>query len=91
MQNKIDLFPIEKTKENYNLIKKEFAGTIAENAPIIPVSAQQGINVERIFEAICNLSIHKRDTKETPLFLIARSFDINKPGANPETLHGSVL
>lgn len=91
VQNKIDLVSIEKAKENYELIKKEFAGTIAENAPIIPVSAQQGINIERIFEEICNLSTPKRNPNETPIFLVARSFDINRPGTKPEDLHGAVL
>ena len=33
----------------------------------------------------------KREENATPVFLIARSFDINKPGVKPESLHGAVL
>ncbi len=91
IQNKIDLVSKEKAIENYNMIRKEFKGTIAENSPIIPISAQQEINIEKIYEALCEISVPKRDLKETPIFLIARSFDINKPGTKPKNLHGTVL
>ena len=91
VQNKIDLVSKEKAIENYNLIKKEFKGTIAENAIIIPVSSQQEINIERIYEALCNVEIPKRNTEDKPLFLVARSFDINKPGTKPSSLHGTVM
>ncbi len=91
IQNKIDLVTKEKAIENYNLIRKEFKGTIAENSPIIPISAQQEINIEKIYGALCEIPVPKRDLKETPIFLIARSFDINKPGTKPKNLHGTVL
>lgn len=91
IQNKIDLVSKEKALENYNMIRKEFKGTIAENCPIIPISAQQEINIERVYEALCNLPVPERNLKETPIFLIARSFDINKPGTKPKNLHGTVL
>ena len=76
---------------NYHNIKKEFKNTIAENAPVIPVSAQQSINIERIYEALCEIKVPERNEKDSPLFFIARSFDINKPGAKPQNLHGAVL
>src|SRR3989344_5446416 len=91
VQNKIDLVSKEKAIENYNLIKKEFKGTIAENAIIIPVSSQQEINIERIYEALCNVEAPERNTEDKPLFLVARSFDINKPGTKPSSLHGTVM
>ena len=91
VQNKIDLVTKEKTIENYNIIRKEFKGTIAENSPIIPVSSQQEINIERIYEALCEVKVPERNPNETPLFLVARSFDINKPGTKPNSLHGAVL
>ena len=37
------------------------------------------------------IAIPKRDTKSVPEFLIARSFDINKPGTKIENLNGGVL
>ncbi len=91
VQNKIDLVDKITAQKNYENIRREFKGTIAENAPVIPVSAQQGINLERIYEEICKIKTPKRNPKEAPLFLVARSFDINKPGTNPKDLHGTVL
>ncbi|MSS74171.1 translation initiation factor IF-2 subunit gamma [Candidatus Pacearchaeota archaeon] len=91
IQNKIDLVTKEQALANYNMIRKDFKGTIAENAPVIPVSAQQEINIEKIYEALCEIPIPKRDKSDIPIFLIARSFDINKPGTKPKNLHGTVL
>lgn len=91
IQNKIDLVDKKGAQENYNTIKEFIKGTIAENAPIIPVSAQQDINIDKIKDYLMDIEIPKRDTNSKPLFLIARSFDINKPGANIIDLHGGVL
>mgnify|MGYP000263730431 CR=1 FL=1 len=91
VQNKIDLVSKEQALQNYQDIKKFVNGTIAENAPIIPCSAQQDINIDKIIEAIYSLSIPKRDTESSPVFIIARSFDINKPGTKIQDLKGGVL
>ncbi len=56
-------------------------GTVAENAPIIPVSAQQNINIDALLQAMeeyIPTPEHKMD--KPAQMLIARSFDINKPG-----------
>jgi len=90
-QNKIDLVSKEKALENYKAIKDFTKGTIAEDSPIIPISAQQGINLEKVLEELCKVEITKPTPNEKPLFLIARSFDINKPGTKIENLHGGVL
>jgi translation initiation factor 2 subunit 3 len=91
IQNKIDLVTKEQALKNYEEIKNFLKGSLSEDAPIIPVSAQQGINIDKILEALCNLEIPKRDTQSSPVFLIARSFDINKPGAKINELKGGVL
>ncbi len=92
VQNKIDLVPMERVKESYNEIKNFVKGTIAENAPIIPVSAQQKINIEYIIQAINEfIPSPKRDTTKDPKMYIARSFDINKPGSPIEKLVGGIL
>jgi len=91
VQNKIDLVTREKALENYKTIKEFVKATIAENAPIIPCSAQQEINIDKILEALCKIKIPERDTKSEPVFIIARSFDINKPGTKIENLKGGVL
>jgi len=91
IQNKIDLVSKEQALENYKKIQEFVKNTIAEKALIIPVSAQQGINIDKIKDFLLNIEIPKRDTKSAPEFLIARSFDINKPGTKIEKLHGGVL
>ncbi|MGY4884140.1 MAG: translation initiation factor IF-2 subunit gamma [Nanobdellota archaeon] len=91
IQNKIDLVSKEKALENYKKIKEFVKGTIAEDAPIIPVSAQQEINIEKIFEELCKLEIPKRDETSKPIFLVARSFDINRPGTDVSNIKGGVL
>ena len=91
VQNKVDLVSKDDAIKNYNQIKEFVKGTVAEDSPIIPVSAQQGINIDMIYEAIANLPIPERDINSPPLFFVARSFDINKPGTTPENLSGGVL
>ena len=91
LQNKIDLVSKEQAIKNYKEIKELIKGTIAENSPIIPISAQQEVNIEKVFEELCKLEIPKRETNTTPLFLIARSFDINRPGTLIENLNGGAL
>lgn len=90
-QNKIDLVTKEQALSNYRDIKKFVKGTIAENSPVIPISAQQGINLDKVLKELCNIEISKPTSEEKPIFLIARSFDINKPGTEIKNLHGGVL
>jgi len=91
VQNKIDLVSKEKALENYKEIKQFTKGTIAEKATIIPVSAQQGINIDKIFEELYKIKIPERNEKAEPIFLVARSFDINRPGTKIKNLRGGVI
>ena len=91
VQNKVDIVSKEQAMKNHEEIKKFVKGTFAENSPIIPVSAQQEINIERILEELCRIEIPKRDVASKPIFLVARSFDINKPGKEVSKLNGGVL
>ena len=92
VQNKIDLITEEAARENYKKIKEFVNGTVAENAPIIPVSAQLGINIDILIKAIEELiPTPKKNPEDPPLMFIARSFDINKPGSDIEKLRGAVL
>ena len=91
VQNKIDLVSKEQALKNYKEIKEFLKNTIAENAVIIPVSAQQGINIEKILEEITKLEIPKKEIDTDPIFLVARSFDINRPGTAIDKLKGGVL
>ncbi len=91
VQNKIDLVNKEQAIKNYKEIKEFVKGTLAENSPIIPISAQQGININKLLEELCKLEIPKKEINTKPIFLIARSFDINKPGTKIKNLKGGVL
>lgn len=90
-QNKIDLVTKEQAVESYKKIKEFVKGTFAENCPIVPISAQQEINLDKVLEILCKIEISKRDQESKPIFLIARSFDINKPGTEITKLHGGIL
>jgi translation initiation factor 2 subunit 3 len=91
VQNKIDLVDKQQALKNYREIKEFTKGTIAENSPIIPISAQQKINIDKLLEEICKIEIPKREINTEPIFLIARSFDINRPGKAVNKLNGGVL
>ena len=92
VQTKIDLVSKEQALENYKQIKNFLKGTIAESAPIIPVSSRQNINIDALLENIENvMKTPKRDPKKPPKFFVARSFDVNKPGAGIEKLKGGVI
>ena len=91
IQNKIDIVDKKQALKNYKEIKEFVKGTIAEDAPIIPVSAQQGVNLDRILEELVKLKIPERDLDADPIFLVARSFDINRPGTDINKLNGGVF
>ncbi len=92
VQNKIDVVTQNAARSHYEQIKKFIKGTIAENAPIIPVSAQKGINLGALVEALDQtIPEPARDPDAPPLMLIARSFDINRPGSNWREVKGGVI
>ncbi len=92
VQNKIDLLTKEEVMKNYEQIKKFLENTKYKDAPIIPISALKGINIEYILEAIEEyIPTPKRDEKKDPMFFVVRSFDINKPGTKVQDLRGGVL
>ena len=92
VQNKIDLVTEDEALENHAQIESFLKGTRYENAPIIPISAQQGININALIAAIEeHIPDPKRDESDEPLFFVARSFDINRPGSAPSKLVGGVL
>jgi len=83
VQNKIDTVTEEEALRDFEEIKNFVKGTVAENAPIIPVSAQHGANIDVLLQYIEKvIPTPKRDLKKDPIMIIARSFDVNKPGWN---------
>jgi len=92
VQTKIDLVSKEQALENYKQVKNFLKDTIAENAPIIPISSRQRINLDVLLETMEQvMKTPKRDPKKHPKFFVARSFDVNKPGTGIEKLKGGVL
>ncbi len=92
IQTKIDLVSKSRAIEHKNEIENFIKGSVAENAPIIPVLATHGINIESIFEVIEEkIPTPKRDVLAAPRFYVSRSFDVNKPGTEIAKLHGGVF
>jgi translation initiation factor 2 subunit 3 len=92
VQNKIDLVDENRANQNYKEIKSFVKGTVAENAPIIPVSAQHKANIDVLLAAIEEyIPTPKRDLDKEPIMLVARSFDINLPGQEIMEMKGGVL
>ncbi|MDD5254262.1 MAG: translation initiation factor IF-2 subunit gamma [Candidatus Nanoarchaeia archaeon] len=92
VQNKIDLVSEEQALKNYKQIKDFLKGTIAEKAPIIPLSAQQNVNLDVLIKTMEEIfKTPKRDLKKDPIMFVARSFDINKPSTDIDILFGGVL
>lgn len=92
VQNKIDLVDEKQAQKNYNQIKEFVKGSIAENVPIIPVSAQHRVNIDLLLEAVLDImTIPKKDEMKNPKLYVARSFDVNKPSTLTEKLVGGVI
>lgn len=93
VQNKVDIVNRDEALRNYKQIKEFVKGTIAENAPIIPVSAHHDVNIDMLIEAIEKYITGKveKDLVSEPLMHVARSFDINNPGSAPSQLKGGVI
>jgi len=91
-QNKIDLVDRDRAVENYRAIESFVEGTVAEDAPVVPVSAQQGVNLDLLIDAVeREIPTPERDATLDPRMFVARSFDINRPGTTWEDLKGGVV
>ncbi|ULU10738.1 hypothetical protein L3Y34_014770 [Caenorhabditis briggsae] len=91
LQNKVDIIKESQARENYEQIAGFVQGTVAENAPVIPISAQLKYNVDLVCEYLCKkIPVPVRDFKSPARLIIIRSFDVNKPGSEVENLKGGV-
>ncbi len=92
VQNKVDVVDRARAKENYGEILNFTKGTVAEGAPVIPISAQHKLNMDVLIGAIQDrIPTPKRDTALPPRLSILRSFDVNRPGTEVEDLSGGVV
>ena len=91
-QNKIDLVDREQAERNYEEIQEFVEGTVAEDAPVVPISAQQEVNIDLLIQAVEDeIPTPERDPDADPRMHVARSFDINRPGTEWDGLVGGVL
>ncbi|RIA87637.1 P-loop containing nucleoside triphosphate hydrolase protein [Glomus cerebriforme] len=91
LQNKVDLCKESACEEHYRSILDFVKGTVADGAPIVPISAQLKYNIDAINEYIVKkIPIPVRDFTSDPRLIVIRSFDVNKPGAEVDELKGGV-
>ena len=92
VQNKIDIVTKERAIESHNEIKEFVKGTIAEDAPVIPISAHHDVNLDILIQAIEDIiPTPDHGKQKEALMYVARSFDINRPGSRPNKLRGGII
>jgi translation initiation factor 2 subunit 3 len=78
--------------DNYKQIKDFVKGSIADKAPIVPVSAQHRLNIDALIEAMENNIRTPARVKNVPAIMhVLRSFDINKPGTPIKQVKGGIM
>jgi len=92
VQTKVDVVDKARAIQSYNEIKKFLKNTVAENAPIIPISANNNINIGVLLKTINEVMVVPKRNESTELRMyISRSFDVNKPGTEINKLNGGVI
>merc|ERR1719252_264626 len=91
LQNKVELIKEGQAAAQHDDIKKFVAGTVADGAPIIPISAVLKYNIDVIAEYLTTqVPIPPRVFTNAPQMIVIRSFDVNKPGEDVADLKGGV-
>lgn len=91
LQNKVDLVKPNQAQDQHEQIKNFVAGTVADKAPIIPISAVLKYNIDVVCEYIVRqIPIPPRNFTGVPRLIVIRSFDVNKPGEEVQSLKGGV-
>src|SRR2546422_10964260 len=92
VQNKIDIVDPKEAEENYRQIEAFTKGTVAQGAPIVPVSAHHDVNLDVLMMMIQKvIPTRPREEAKPAKMYVARSFDVNQPGIGPEKIVGGVL
>ncbi len=92
VQNKADLTEYQEALDNFKQIKDFVGDSIAEKAPVIPVSAQHKLNMDALIGAIeNNIKTPPRKRNEDPIMHVLRSFDVNKPGTPIKDVKGGII
>lgn len=92
VQNKVDLISYNDALENYADVSRFVKKTNAAKSPIIPISAQSGLNMDALIGAIEDtIATPERDESKDALMHVLRSFDVNKPGVSIDKIRGGVI
>ena len=68
-----------------------YQGTVADGAPVVPISAQLKYNIDVVCEYIVKkIPIPERNFVSPPNMIVIRSFDVNKPGFEVDEIKGGV-
>eukprot|EP00520_Triparma_pacifica_P006679 CAMPEP_0118654704 /NCGR_PEP_ID=MMETSP0785-20121206/12534_1 /TAXON_ID=91992 /ORGANISM="Bolidomonas pacifica, Strain CCMP 1866" /LENGTH=455 /DNA_ID=CAMNT_0006547387 /DNA_START=164 /DNA_END=1528 /DNA_ORIENTATION=+ len=91
LQNKVDLVKEDAARAQQEQIRKFVAGTVADSAPVIPISAVLKYNIDIVCEYIVHkIPVPRRNFVSDPRLIVIRSFDVNKPGQDVKNLQGGV-
>ena len=91
LQNKVDLVKADAATAQQEQIRKFVAGTVADAAPILPVSAVLKYNMDCVCEYLVRkIPLPVRDFTSRPRLIVIRSFDVNRPGQDVAALQGGV-
>jgi translation initiation factor 2 subunit 3 len=91
LQNKVDLVKPDAALAQQEQIKKFVAGTVADSAPILPISAVLKYNMDILCEYLVRkIPLPVRDFTSQPRLIVIRSFDVNRPGQDVSHLQGGV-
>ena len=92
VQNKVDLLSYKEAMANYSDMAKFLKNTGASKSPIIPVSAQSGLNMDALIHSIeTSISTPERNESKDSIMHVLRSFDVNKPGTKIKSIKGGVI
>lgn len=91
LQNKVDLVQENVAINQYESIQKFIQGTVADGAPVVPISAQLKYNIDTVCEYLVKkIPIPERNFISAPNMIVIRSFDVNKPGSEVDEIRGGV-
>nr|GMD80611.1 eukaryotic translation initiation factor 2 subunit gamma-like [Ipomoea batatas] len=91
LQNKVDLVQENVAINQHEAIQKFIQGTVADGAPVVPISAQLKYNIDVVCEYIVKkIPIPERNFTSAPNMIVIRSFDVNKPGFEVDEIRGGV-
>ena len=94
VQNKVDLLSYERALESRDEIARflEGAGDGMAKSPIVPVSAQAGLNTDALIRSIEeSIPTPERNGSADPVMHVLRSFDVNRPSTPIADIRGGVV